>query len=128
LRGVFDRTLLDALAGEGALVALTRFAPADIDGQRNDIRIVDVRSSTEWKEGHIPGALHLPLADLPAAMSRIPPGPTVVHCEGGTRSVVAASALRAAGHEVADLEGGISAWRRAGLPVVTDRDDGARGR
>jgi hydroxyacylglutathione hydrolase len=82
---------------------------------------VDVRKQSEWDEDHIAGAIHLPLSEIGkgAGLDRIPTDrPVVLHCEGGGRSAIAASVLKAAGREdVANLQGGISAWKKAGLPV-----------
>jgi hydroxyacylglutathione hydrolase len=123
VRGIFDRTLLDAVAATSGLAPLPRKLPADLAAERSRWAVVDVRASAEWVAGHIPGAIHVPLAELGDALDRIPPGPALVHCEGGTRSVVAASVLRAGGRsDVVDLDGGFAAWRRAGLPVAAGRD------
>jgi hydroxyacylglutathione hydrolase len=82
-------------------------------------RVLDVRRATEWREGHMPRAEHFYLGDL-AAMSRDLPRdtPIAVHCQGGTRSAIAASLLQAEGFtNVANVSGGIQAWTAAGLPV-----------
>jgi hydroxyacylglutathione hydrolase len=121
VRGVFDGRLLDAVAAGQELARLPRRTPEDVAADRSRWTVIDVRASSEWAEGHIPGALHVPLAELGATARRLPAGPTIVHCEAGTRSVIAASTLRASGREdVVDLAGGFSAWRRAGLPVSTN--------
>ncbi len=74
--------------------------------------VVDVRNTGELITGTIPGALNIPLAELPRRMGEIPGGrPVVVHCAGGYRSSVGASLLRKAGHDdVSDLLGGFTAW------------------
>jgi hydroxyacylglutathione hydrolase len=77
--------------------------------------IVDVRTPAEWKAGHIPGAVTVPLARIPAHLDELrDAGAIVVHCQGGARSVIAASVLRSAGIEdVTDAEGGFPEWQRA---------------
>ncbi|HEY2805443.1 MAG TPA: MBL fold metallo-hydrolase, partial [Gemmatimonadales bacterium] len=87
-----------------------------------DVTIVDVRRQSEWDEGHVAGAIHIPLAEVAARVAEIPPDrPVVLHCEGGGRSAVAAAVLRSLGrHDVANLQGGIKAWIKAGLPVEKD--------
>lgn len=82
--------------------------------------LFDVRTAGEWQAGHIAGALHLPLGQLPARIEEIPSGrPLVVHCASGYRSSIAASLLVRRGlGEVADLVGGIHAWQAAGLEAV----------
>ncbi|WP_338539157.1 rhodanese-like domain-containing protein [Janibacter terrae] len=75
--------------------------------------VLDVRNAGE-REGDqvIPGAVHIPLAELARRHEDLPTDrPVLVHCAGGWRSSVAASLLRARGHdEVCDLVGGYAAW------------------
>ncbi len=83
-------------------------------------RLLDVRNANEWALGHIPQAEHAFLGDLEAIMRDAPrEAPVVVHCQGGTRSVIATSLLVARGfRDVTNLEGGYAEWQRAGLPVA----------
>ena len=124
VHGVFDESVLEWQAKNGALAALTQVAPVDAaDGQR--ATIVDVRGTAEWAEGHVPGAVNIPLPELADRMAELPEGPLVLHCQGGSRSVIAASLLLAAGRtDIANMEGGFVAWSRAGLPT-TRSDEGA---
>ncbi len=81
----------------------------------DQVTLVDIRNPGEVAAGAIPGASHLPLANLRKQLEDIPTDrPIVVHCAGGWRSSVAASLLRAEGFDnVADLEGGYNAWADA---------------
>ena len=81
--------------------------------------IVDVRGQSETEEGAIPGARHAFLGDIVAQMAGVAKDqPLVLHCGSGSRSAIGASVLQAAGFtDVANLKGGIDAWREAGLPV-----------
>ncbi len=89
--------------------------------------LVDVREPHEFAAGHIPNAVNVPLPELADRMHSLPSGPIVLHCQGGTRSAIAASLVRASGRDdVADMEGGFVAWERAGLPVET-KASAARG-
>jgi hydroxyacylglutathione hydrolase len=83
------------------------------------VQIVDVRAPDEWAAGHLPGALHIPLAALPDRLAEIDAGtPVVLHCKGGGRSAIAASFLAAHGYgDVANLTGGFDAWAAERLPV-----------
>ncbi len=87
--------------------------------------VVDVRSRAEWEAGHIPGVLNIPAGEIADRMDELPQGrPIVVHCQGGTRSAIAASLLDARGvTEVLDMPGGFTEWEKQGLPV--ERDTGS---
>jgi rhodanese-related sulfurtransferase len=81
--------------------------------------VLDVRNAGELLTGAIPGALHIPLAQLPRRLDEVPRDrPVVVHCAGGYRSSVAASVLRRAGWtDVSDVLGGFNAWAANRQPV-----------
>ena len=81
--------------------------------------VLDVRSRQEFEAGHVPGARHVPLGELQAAAPTLSKDrPLAVHCQGGTRSAIAASLLDAQGFApVVNLAGGFSEWQAAGLPV-----------
>ena len=82
--------------------------------------LVDVREDTEWRAGHAPGARHIPLSRLAHRLRDLPPQRTVVTvCRTGGRSSRAAAILAREGREVVNLSGGMLAWARAGLPVVS---------
>ena len=74
--------------------------------------VVDVRNSGEFEAGAVPGAEHIPLAELGRRLDEIPTDRSIVaYCAGGWRSSVAASFLRHRGHsDVSDLAGGFAAW------------------
>ncbi|MDX3234393.1 rhodanese-like domain-containing protein [Streptomyces sp. ME03-5709C] len=85
--------------------------------------VVDSRSAEAWEQGRIPGAVHLPTADVlrlaPALLDR--DVPVVVYCwgpgcNGATR---AAHALASAGHRVKEMLGGMEYWIREGFPYET---------
>lgn len=83
------------------------------------VQVVDVREATEWADGRIPGAVHVPLGELGLRKTELDPNrPVVTICRSGRRSLTAADALRGAGFsEVASLAGGMDAWRDSGQPV-----------
>ena len=84
--------------------------------------LVDVREAQEWRAGHAPGATHIPLGQLQRRMSSLPKDRTVIAvCRSGGRSRMATSQLSQAGYEVRNLSGGMVAWERSGLPLVTDK-------
>ncbi len=83
--------------------------------------LLDVREDDEWKAGHAPDAVHLPMGFLADRMDEIPTDRIVVCvCRVGGRSGAVASALAGAGFEVHNVDGGMLAWEAGGLPVVTD--------
>ncbi len=87
-----------------------------------DVTVIDVRGRSEWEAGHLPGVVNIPLGLLPDRIAELPAqGSIVLQCQTGSRSAIAASLLEARGRSaVANLEGGITAWRQAGLPVVVE--------
>ncbi|PFG39266.1 rhodanese-related sulfurtransferase [Georgenia soli] len=85
---------------------------------RDGANLVDVRERSEWRSGHAPQAVHIPLADLDKAPGRLTKDrPVVVMCASGMRSRTGAKHLRSLGLDAASLSGGIGAWQRAGGAV-----------
>ncbi|MEJ7901864.1 MAG: rhodanese-like domain-containing protein [Thermomicrobiales bacterium] len=82
-------------------------------------QILDVREPEEWQEGHIPGAIHIPLGELPVRKGELDPAqPVVVVCRSGRRSLDGADTLITAGFtNVKSLAGGMVDWADAGHPV-----------
>lgn len=85
---------------------------------RGDAVALDVREPHEWEQGHVEGSLHIPMRELAARRSELPDGPIVVVCRSGNRSGVVAHALRGAGHDAHNLDGGLKGWRRDGFPLA----------
>lgn len=85
--------------------------------------LVDIRDADEHAREHIPGALHLPLPAVAPGQPELRGASAVVyHCRSGARTSANAEALKAAARcEAHMIEGGLEAWRRAGLPVRVDR-------
>jgi rhodanese-related sulfurtransferase len=89
----------------------------------DDALILDVREQDEWDAGHAPGAVHIPLGDLPARLGELPDTDTAtlaVACRGGGRSSRAVAWLSQQGFDVANLAGGMKAWEGAGKQLVAD--------
>jgi rhodanese-related sulfurtransferase len=83
--------------------------------------LLDVRTSAEWDAGHAPQARHVPLDAVVAATPALPRDTDiVVVCRSGRRSQSAVAHLLDHGLRAHNLTGGMMAWTRAGLPVVTD--------
>ena len=76
--------------------------------------------------GHVPGATHIPLGELPARIDDLPEQDLLVVCRSGGRSARATAWLNHSGFEARNLDGGMKDWETAGLPLTTD--DGAEPR
>ena len=83
------------------------------------VRVLDVRSDEEWESGHIQGAHHVMLGELPDRIDEVErDGVIATICGSGYRSTVAASILLRHGFvDVLNVPGGMTAWKVAGLPV-----------
>src|SRR5919197_5860562 len=93
--------------------------PQTVFERRADVQIVDVREPYEWEAGRIEGAVHVPLAQLMGGGERgklDPSKPVAVVCRTGNRSDLAATMLQARGYDAVNMEGGMEAWERLGLP------------
>lgn len=105
---------------------LTPLAPADVAARlkTGQAVLVDIREPDEFARAHVKGALQRPLSTFEAAHLRIEPGRDVVFtCRTGMRTGGACDRLAAAvDGEAFVLEGGLDAWRAAGLPVAENRD------
>lgn len=86
---------------------------------RTDILLVDVRSPEELREGSIKGSVLIPFFSVMRGQHNlVPDKPVILVCAVGGRSYAAGQMLAAKGfREVYNLSGGMSAWKRAGLPV-----------
>ena len=88
--------------------------------ERGDCMVViDVRSAEEFAEGHVDGAVHVPVADVARAALAFDAGARLVTVcsKGGGRSQAAAIALAELGRNVAYLEGGTLAWLDETMPA-----------
>jgi rhodanese-related sulfurtransferase len=81
-------------------------------------QVLDVRLEEERDEGRLAGDVHIELMELSARAGEIDPSrPVLVYCRSGSRSAMAVAALRTAGFDAHNLQGGMLAWTAAGLPV-----------
>ncbi|MCS6766857.1 MAG: rhodanese-like domain-containing protein [Candidatus Protistobacter heckmanni] len=86
--------------------------------------VIDIRAAEDFAAGHLPNARHVSADDLEqqaGSVAKDKAAPVIVVCQTGTRSGGALRSLKKAGYaEVYALEGGLSAWQQAGMPVVKD--------
>lgn len=110
------RNLPDALDAKAVADLLSRSAP---------LTIIDVRTPAEFGSAHIAGSYNVPLDLLPehaSAISAAVGEPVIVVCRSGARALQAEQALRAADlPRLHILEGGLTAWEAAGLPLNRGR-------
>jgi sulfur-carrier protein adenylyltransferase/sulfurtransferase len=86
------------------------------------VNLIDVREPHEWAESHLEAATHVPQGELPERLDEVAPDTAervVLYCRTDNRSARAADMMRGRGYEnVAVIQGGITAWEEAGLPLV----------
>ncbi|WP_372592344.1 MBL fold metallo-hydrolase [Guyparkeria sp.] len=94
-------------------------AKAELEHDRRPM--VDLRTKTEWEDGHALGARHVQTQDVRSGIDGVGKDePVTLVCGSGMRSTVAASLLKREGYtNIANLMGGMDAWKEAGLPVVS---------
>ena len=90
----------------------------EVKKQANELQILDVRSPDEWEKGHIPGAKHIFLPEVPEKSSELSKKkPVAVYCDSGYRASLAASILKNEGFEVHNVPGSWQAWLNAKYPI-----------
>jgi rhodanese-related sulfurtransferase len=105
------------------MTAMSPIDPVQLEQLREDgsVTVLDVRTEAEVARGLIAGAKHIPLNMLPGRYLELDPqGVLVVYCQSGARSAQACAWLAEQGFaRVHNLQGGLLAWARAGLPLTT---------
>ncbi|WP_346845798.1 rhodanese-like domain-containing protein [uncultured Rothia sp.] len=92
-----------------------------------DAKILDVREDMEWEAGHIDGAQHIPLGQVPERYGEVPLDEDVyIICRSGGRSLKATAYLQNAGFDVLNVIGGMGAWQDAEKPMVSENGENAR--
>ncbi|GAA3644367.1 rhodanese-like domain-containing protein [Nonomuraea antimicrobica] len=98
---------------------------ADLEAGVPGLVVVDSRGAESWRQGHLPGAVHLPTREIAArAAEAVPPGAAVVTycwgpgCNGATRAALEFARL---GYPVKEMIGGYEYWVREGFPVRTEQ-------
>jgi len=125
LAGVFRSDVLrDWKSRGGELETVAEIDPQSLRKRSGDgVQVVDVRSPDEWRRGHLPGAIHIPLALLPDRIGELDASaPIVMQCQGGGRSSIATSLLQSRGlSNVSNLAGGYDAWVAQGFEIESGR-------
>lgn len=105
-------------------MSLKTISPAEAKDLMNQgALLVDIRDADEHAREHIPGATHLPLSKIKQGRPELENDRAVIyHCRSGARTMANAVTLKSASQcEAFIVEGGLEAWRKAGLPVHVDR-------
>jgi hydroxyacylglutathione hydrolase len=124
--GYFEPGVIDAWEKSGREVwTIAQMSPAEVARHlaAGDVAVLDVRGQSEWMTGHLPGVHNTPAGYIADNIGRLPTDrPLVLHCQGGGRSSIAASVLRARGvANVVNMSGGFAAWAAQGNPVEVER-------
>lgn len=91
----------------------------------SDVVLLDVREDDEWAAGHVAGAVHIPMMQVPQRLEHdpgpiTPQTPIVVMCKGGGRSAQVTAWLLQHGYDATNMTGGLLAWQAAGRPLEAD--------
>ena len=121
-------TCLLATLGLTSACGQQKYENTDVQGfaeliADSTVVILDVRTSTEFAEGHIQGAILIDQGQddfVEKAKATLPTEKTIaIYCRTGRRSANAAGKLADVGYKCVNLKGGIVAWKEAGKPVIT---------
>ena len=86
------------------------------------LAVLDVREPVEWAHGHIDGAVHIPMMELPDRLDDVPDGQLLVVCKVGSRSARVTGYLLQQGRDAVNLDGGMLDWEAAGRAMVSETD------
>jgi rhodanese-related sulfurtransferase len=98
----------------------------ELERRRADgVPLLDVRQPDEYVEAHVPGAVLIPLDQLPDRLGEVPAGgPVAVICRSGGRSLAAAQFLRTNGVDAINVAGGTLAWVESGRAYSSGSESG----
>lgn len=110
---------MSAWANAGLTMKATpQLHASSLAGQNGDVLALDIRSPQEWEAGHVPGARHIFLPELPRRLEEIPKDkPVAVYCDSGYRASIGASILQQNGFDAMSVPGSWQAWKALDLPV-----------
>jgi len=105
--------LIFKLFGFLGRLGIKQLSPKEFD-QKKGMMILDVRTNKEYENGHIPGAIHVPLSDIGDKIKKLKKDKElVVYCQSGNRSIWAIKRLMGMGYKnLFNLKGGYHAWKR----------------
>jgi hydroxyacylglutathione hydrolase len=114
---------IEAWAREYPVETVRSIKVRELRERLQEVTLIDVRNLSEWKDGHIAGAIHFEGGRIPWERLPFPQDkPLAIQCASGNRSMVAISVLKRRGiHNVIQVDGGINQWKMNGFEVVKDR-------
>ncbi|MDX6285353.1 MAG: hydroxyacylglutathione hydrolase [Frankiales bacterium] len=104
---------------------VTDFSALASERETHDVAVLDVRNRGEWADGHVDGALNVPLPELLDRIGELPTRGAAeiwVYCGSGFRASAAASILEQAGHGIVLIDDQFASAAKAGLVVVPAQD------
>jgi rhodanese-related sulfurtransferase len=101
-------------------MTMTATIPELASARADGATVVDVREAAEYLTGHVPGAVLMPVGQLPSRIGELDhTRPAYVICASGNRSRAMADFLGRVGFQARSVDGGTSAWVQSGRPIVT---------
>ena len=124
IEGFLERGMLEWKSAALPVESVAQITPYELNewlDEGRDVLVVDVREPFEWREGHVEGAMHLPMLEAAKRLGELPADrPKAVMCAGGLRSSSVISVLERHGlKNCVNVTGGMTAWVKAGLPTTT---------
>ena len=120
-QGASEKASVEKTAVPAPEAVIMQVSPADAQKavEAGGVQFIDVRTDAEYKSGHAPKAVNMPLDQLETEMVKLDKSrPVYVICQTGRRSQMGAEKLQKAGFSTLyNVEGGTSGWQSAGLPV-----------
>ncbi|NYH80329.1 rhodanese-related sulfurtransferase [Actinopolyspora biskrensis] len=99
-------------------------SPEELPERLPEGSLLDVREQEEWDAGHAPGAVHIPMNEIPQRLDEIPEADQLyVICRSGGRSSKVTAYLNASGWDAVNVDRGMNGWSSIGRPVVADDPD-----
>ncbi len=113
LIGIVSLYLIIKLFGFLGRLGIKQLSPKELD-KKKGMMLLDTRTDKEYGQGHIPGAVHVPLADIGDRVKKLKKDKElVVYCQNGNRSIWAIKRLMGMGYKnLYNLKGGYNAWKR----------------
>lgn len=113
LVGLFVVYAIVKLVGYLSRMGIKQISPRELD-QKKGFMLLDVRTDREHRQGHIPGAIHVPLSEVGARVKKLKKDKDlIVYCGTGNQSIWAIKRLMGMGYtNLYNLKGGYGAWKR----------------